>query len=519
MSNSPSGVYRTLITASTELPHALQEQIFTYAKSNKDFELLATLALCPSLSSTLDEKLGSIPSAKVQSAYVARPGRTPAQLSAKARKDHRVVVCELLAELPNLELSAYEALSKNKSDRVLLALAKNQAAPTQIRESALAVLACNTASLASQALHEYSVLATGEYHLMGPALQAILAKTKEEAKSRRLVSLSSSSPQLRALQIFMSDNVVGLDDLPPTAATSLLELLLISFDSAVKQHNAVTPTTPQTSVSYNYERRRVYTAFAHVVNQVFVALDSPVATAEFRARAADIALELKGALQKETTSLVEKLLTRLTEPAPITPRNSASVIAALTDPEELLAVANAIDKNTMNYKAPVLALLSNPNSDLRVVTAVFSKRLSTIDGKRAFLARIDDTLVAAEIAASSVMTVTDELLAKAADPEALMEALFERRPEKFVSQLDDSHFLTRSLARKVPVEFLSGVSRNSFSTTSPLASLVSKEITSALGESPRAWALFEDLVTSSPGTLGSLLDKVSSFERVLATHE
>jgi len=135
------GIYLNVIKVSTSLDPEFQRRVLQVAKTSKNEDLAAALARREDTLPEIDDDLGSWGSAKVQSAWFARPGRDLAAVAKRLGREKRVTVLEVIAALPDLDPSIYEICARRNAARVALHLVANASAPAESRLMAVRTLA------------------------------------------------------------------------------------------------------------------------------------------------------------------------------------------------------------------------------------------------------------------------------------------------------------------------------------------------------------------------------------------
>jgi hypothetical protein len=106
-----------------------QLRIFRFAQATKKTDLMVRLAGLPTLTGEVDAALFSVKVAAVRAAWLARPGRPVADITAAVRNDSRVAVLKTVAGLPNLPDEVYDwAAAAGHTDVDTALLANDQAA-------------------------------------------------------------------------------------------------------------------------------------------------------------------------------------------------------------------------------------------------------------------------------------------------------------------------------------------------------------------------------------------------------
>jgi hypothetical protein len=142
-------LYTNAIQNADTLEPLFQQRVFNYAKRNKDEPILIGLLGRRDLSPSIDAEIGAMSTAKVLSAWFARPGRTREEVLARLAKEKRVTVLESAARQPNMFDEVYLHCAQFAGSlRVAIALVENQSATLESR--------CIAARCIGQQVHELS---------------------------------------------------------------------------------------------------------------------------------------------------------------------------------------------------------------------------------------------------------------------------------------------------------------------------------------------------------------------------
>jgi hypothetical protein len=320
-------LYLRLATEAPNISGSSQQRIHRYALSHTDEELAAALARRSDTVDEIDAELGNWPSAKVQAAWFARPGRTPEQAVAKVQRERRVTVLEVVAALEGLPERIYAHCAARDSARVSMPLLTNTCVPESVRQDAARVIAGDFKRMSASRRHSMvSILATCTPPVISAFVRhtsslddlgSVLRTTSEIDRSAagHVVSLCAkvvtSIPARRdqkaaATRYYASwyelnndlravnDVIVALSAVHPLEQLDLSRL--VDVTSAALTH--VTDATPR--LSEDQELARMLTTVAQTCTLTGSSVSSPTA----RARSASSAAELVEMLAKHGDRMV-----------------------------------------------------------------------------------------------------------------------------------------------------------------------------------------------------------------------
>jgi hypothetical protein len=145
--NGINGIYLNVIKGSEKLDHEFQRRVHHVARATRDEELAAALAKRGDTLPEIDDDLGEWGSARVQSAWFARPGRDMAAVIAKLNREKRITVLEVISALPDLPIEIYGICARRNAVRVALPLISNNSANREHRVAAAQTLARGYSSM------------------------------------------------------------------------------------------------------------------------------------------------------------------------------------------------------------------------------------------------------------------------------------------------------------------------------------------------------------------------------------
>lgn len=145
--NGINGIYLNVIKGSEKLDHEFQRRVHHVARATRDEELAAALAKRGDTLPEIDDDLGDWGSARVQSAWFARPGRDMAAVIAKLNREKRITVLEVISALPDLPTEIYGICARRNAVRVALPLISNNSANQEHRVAAAQTLARGYSSM------------------------------------------------------------------------------------------------------------------------------------------------------------------------------------------------------------------------------------------------------------------------------------------------------------------------------------------------------------------------------------
>jgi len=142
-----NGIYLNVIKGSEKLDHEFQRRVHHVARATRDEELAAALAKRGDTLPEIDDNLGEWGSARVQSAWFARPGRDMVATIAKLNREKRITVLEVISALPDLPIEIYGICARRNAVRVALPLISNNSANREQRVAAAQTLARGYSSM------------------------------------------------------------------------------------------------------------------------------------------------------------------------------------------------------------------------------------------------------------------------------------------------------------------------------------------------------------------------------------
>jgi hypothetical protein len=454
-----TSLYQGVLAAGGVSP-LVQRRILAYATTCKVNTLLVSLASLPELVDDVDEVLKGVSAARVVAAWVARPGREAGVLDAMARSDKRQVVRAALASFEELEPSTYEFLAGIESSNVALALLGNPALEQAARTKAASTL--GECLEENRRTSEQLAVALGA----DPDLvEAFFLSARSATALEHLLRLEDITLETQLVAV----GVLG-DLLLASEARKSLQPHYRHDDKAgvllrdLAQHPSLAP------------------ASAEALLQRFTS--NPVLSAH-----------LYPGLRAE--------LTRKRTPVPgATP---LSQVRLASTPEEVLAAARLVTGLRQSHL--VTALAGSPRMTPEAMS-VLSPAL-TWDNVGGVVRRwVRDPMILAEVLAAHPSQVHDRLLAKAADPKALLKAVMLRTTEMrrtIYSSMASSRYLTPEVVASLPAAYLT---RDDFPVA--LHQEVAKLLEDAFGEDPAAWEAFEQLAGELDST--SLADLIEAVE-------
>jgi hypothetical protein len=140
-------IYLNAIRGSETLDHEFQRRVHRVARATRDEDLGAALAKRTDTLPEIDDDLGKWSSARVQSAWFARPGRDMAAAIAKLSREKRITVLEVISALPDLPPEIYGICARRNAVRVALPLVSNNSANQEHRVAAAQTLARSYSSM------------------------------------------------------------------------------------------------------------------------------------------------------------------------------------------------------------------------------------------------------------------------------------------------------------------------------------------------------------------------------------
>ena len=503
MAVNPGRVYRELLISGTEISEPLQRRIFDWGKSQKDYDLLACLQRHPALSADIDELLGAMSSHQVQAAHVSRPGRDLAELSRRAKKDHRVAVHSTLASMVGLDDDAYAVMAKSDSRAVAYPLIANRHAPDAARRSAMATAARLSGTANNADLSRFQKLLSEFPDLAGSAIEAISAEvsSSSEGNTSRRVVLGAYLSQRNAHAL--------LDDLDQVAINKLMDLLIAESSSIFAK---------VVVGSNSYSRYHVNSLVRECMEMIARAGSSASVTQAKRLGLTSVLTQHEEKLQgsnefKDALSRARKQLAETPEAvatmSPARLYNERSI-------EVLLEAAKTYDTSSPAAAAIAQAIASNPLTTAEIMTVVMNRAhhmggFNTI--KPLVEVHREKPDVVAAIFSHYPYSVSDEVLALTVNPQQVITDLCAQNPRQMGPRLATSRFMTRELVGVLPVSYLETLSNTDDMSGASKAMVVSY-IAEKLGEDVRAWEMFEEFAPLAPGSIDQLLTQIRNLQRI-----
>ena len=491
MSNDLLALYTSML----ELPvldPVFQAHILDWGTGNSRHTLLAGLAAHPSLTQEMDDALAKIPAHSVQAAWVARPGRSVAELTEKATKDKRVAVQALLAQLDCLPDAAYEALAKAKSPKVAFPLAENEAVPIKYRLKAVETISDGASSRSSYAL-------SARYREMfdpdSPLIDALVTS---------FIKKGNTGNEMYSI-VFKNTTIIEVLE-PETIKLMVADLIARSEQAArqVASHLA------------NSVQRNQYST-QRLVSSASVPLSYLATLAERGDVPQEAAIPLVGLLsQTPPLDSSGELKALLSETRPRFDLLLEEINAM--DTPELLEFAKNFAPEAGPGQDIITAIIASPAADIAVVNAAIThwskiKESQSLDIARLARARQNDSVVLARLAETTLEygfrgAIDDDILDATPDPASVLRAVIKKG--SVPPWVLRSKHVTDAIAADTPV------SRNNLlrahyahvEETDRFRKRVFNHIQSSLGSSPRAWAMFADLYEGFPGSYNDLIDQI-----------
>ena len=487
MTNPIARVYHVYLDAD-ELTLDTQLRILSYGARVKDTALLARLALHPSLTPELDERLREIELVDVKAAWAARPGRSIDDLVRLVDNEKRVKVLTALAERSDLPSALYQRISqKARGQAALFAIAANPAAETSARHAAAARLASmfepgqvyggaesrriaditrlvgNFPELADTIALNTSndgaigacVAATG----LSPAAQRHIAVVAEPGVNR-LIERFQNGSQNRYFSWYNNDwlssvaeSMAEHGDVDPEAGESIIAML--------DRLHAVANGDPQ--------HRSAYAGFS------------------------DASAKLRKALDKPKVDLL-------------------SLASAAEDREAVEKVVEELNKRSRSYNrfsttsAAVVALVNNPATTISQVKQLVETHLNW-SSRSMFSKLTSDPLKVAAVASRMMYYDVDGVLERSSDPKASFShllAMLVEADERVPLEVLRSKFFSEEHIGKLPLQVthLDDLPANVMQS---VAGYIATHIAT-----DDAWIVFETLGTEFTGTIEDLVRMVST---------
>jgi len=494
VSTSPKEVakiYASLLASSPDLPHASLAQIFEYASTMKDTDLLIALAGHPALTDDLDDAISAIPTSLVQAAWADRPGRSPAQLNDKAINDSRVAVSELLASRPNLSKKAYTTLASSKSRRVAFALVENEAAPLAARAAAATRVASGIDREKSyMTKHRYEQLFKNHTDVVPALVKAHLADPTNDTGYIYDCYFSNKEINLHVPVVTHAVAVSGLF----SYATHLVEAL------------------PSTQNASSYIARTA----SYQVQQVISLAASVVASAKATPVDAQALIEaLEASPLFPDKAYLAEVLSFLSGSRPDQDTFIPS-LAVSSDVAYLKEIASTFDASLGDPALIAKAIMTNPHASIDVIQAVIDRWPIGGNGRSLNLDRVlyqwaksqDIVMLLFKTSLTSTLRlseINDKVLASMNNTDDVITMFISTG--NFPYWLVSSSLITPQLASNIAVSRLTRVGTEEINTKAL------DYLSSSLGDSPRAWAMCQDLIEGFPGSVADLAAQINSLLR------
>lgn len=494
MSVDPGIVYLELM-CSGKATRVQQHISFEWAKATKRFDILVALQNLPELDPELDAKLALIPNAAVQAAHVSRPGRDMGHLSDLAISDKRVAVQKHLASLKGLRPDAYAAMAKSSSRAVAMVLLANTDAPLATRRKAARTLsgAMSNASYAEKARFADIF---GEFpELAEDLVQGALTAARANFGQAAHIYTAYLTPSRGV--------TASIDTLTATSRNLIIDGLAAQIVRAAGQI---------TNGHRNYGATNRYSTLLSMVAAAATSIslsskNRDVLLAAMTPEPPGISQIHKGS---ETHKAVVEALKNppWADPHALTPER----IALLKDPKDLADAAENLNLDSLGVAAIAAALVLNANTSSETVGKVLSKFSYRNNGifRPALDARIKEREIALQIFLSDSSAITEERLDATGHRTWILKEICRQNP----------YWLNRGLLDYIDLDVVGGFAASELNVmrhdhTEPrLKELMITYLMTNLGDDPRRWELFNDLVTESPGSLEQVIEQIDTLRRL-----
>jgi hypothetical protein len=401
-SKGVKGMYLNMIRSSETLDPAFQRRVHQLAKRTKDEDLAASLARRADTIDEIDTDLGSWGSAKVQSAWFARPGRDYAAVAAKLAREKRVTILEVVASLGQLPEAIYATCAKRDSLRVAFALVTNDAASVTTRRAAAATIG-----------RQYEAMSYAKQH----ALVGTLASCDQEivdAFIQACPTIETVAPALTGASALAPESVDHIYNLATEILTGLPKL------HATKLAESQNRTSRHSYYGGSYDVSRpmhsVLEACKHVV--VLTEYDSPRRDKLVECLA--VLIELFGKKQWQYDDDLHRTASELLETVTATKTgrrpSKVDMVRSITSVERLEEVANELSNQRKLDRATAVVILchehvSHKAAELAVRAFGWGETTKVLAAKGK-----DMKLHAKAVALISTHDVNDARIAKFAAP-------------------------------------------------------------------------------------------------------
>jgi len=349
--NGIKGIYLNVIRASETLDPELQRRVHHVARASKDEDLGAALAKRADTLPEIDDDLGNWGSAKVQSAWFARPGRDMAAAVAKLTREKRITVLEVISALPDLPEEIYDLCAKRNAVRVALPLISNNSAKVKNRVAAATTLA-----------RGYS----GMSYARQGALVGVLSSCDQEVVDAFVSASSDLTTTQRALGAVSSISAESLQH--------VYDLVVTRLRTIPKLHKQAVAEAQNSNNTY-----RTWNGPLYEINQVLREVEGVLRQAPLMAAKAEVNrdalfVELKAlhdlfsgnklnASDRDNLVYIERFSKQLDASNDLHPTSGpASEIRAASSEAQLLLLLDAlIAKNQLDRPCGVAAL-TNPHA-------------------------------------------------------------------------------------------------------------------------------------------------------------
>lgn len=474
-----SKMYQGLL-ASSELDIRLQRRILAFAKQEKDFDLIAKLCLHPKLDPEIDLEIKEIEAAVVKVAWLARPGRTLAELVEFTKDEKRGSVLSEVVSRADMPTELYEQVATNsRGQEALVSVVCNQAISDDIRKKALMRLANllpkNSTSSKLDKYYQYFLtsytellqpVADQSFHL--PLLKQVLnAGDVDHASQERIADLLAEVVKKEITKLKAKSNYIWHGEYKMSWVNEFSRAFISQYDlsKTAKDKMLSILTNLETEFTRKDQQNRA-TAFA----QQLASLKA------YKAKAGKPRISLVKAVQTATT--VKQM-------------------------QELLETANKTNTDNINDAALLAIIVSSVSTPDQAVMAL---EYIGYDGRETAVKLLRTPEKVAAYAINRPWAASDDLFASSTDPSlAFRLAVSNDEISSYTSRMLDSKYLTDDMLPGIPASTL-------LTDTTPgkisekLIPVLLQELTTA-----EQWKTFEQMAPEFTGSFAELLEVVRSI--------
>lgn len=351
--NGINSIYLNVIKGSEKINDEFQRRVHHVARATHDEELGAALAKRGDTLPEIDDDLSKWSSARVQSAWFARPGRDMVAVIAKLNREKRITVLEVISALPDLPNEIYDICARRNAVRVAIPLVSNNSVSQTNRVAAAQTLARG-------------------YSSMSYARQNALVGTLSSCEQEVVDAFVSSATNLNTIARALS----AVSEISPESLHNVYDVVAAKLRTVPKMYKQAEASDVAKKASPSY---RTWNQSFYDVSTALREVESVLRAAPLMVKLADVAsnqlspilhdlhamIEASPMSKNQTDEhlkLINRFITQLDEPTPTdqTTGPAAEIRAASTEERLKELVDGLITGNNLDRPCAVAAL-TNPH--------------------------------------------------------------------------------------------------------------------------------------------------------------